>query len=145
MIGPIAVAAIVLGLFVILPIVHALGGLDASKEDPQKLFAFYVMKEIPWSVSVQSAVGHAYPMGGTGITFRFKISQKDLDDLIVSKRLDKDNSLQDGLFPAQDLAAFKHPEYYATDRDTTWSSSRSSIRLVVDRESGIVLYMVFRS
>jgi len=141
--GAIAVAAVVFGVFVAVSVVHGLKGLDASKEDPQKLFMFYVQKEIPASISVQSAVGHAYPMGGTGIIFRFKIGQKDLDDLIVSKRLDKQDSLQDGLFSTQDLAELKHPEFYTTDRDTTWSSSRSSVRMAVDRESGSALYMVF--
>jgi hypothetical protein len=144
-IGSIAVAALVFGVFTVVSIVHELKGLDASKEDPQKLFMFYVKKEIPASVSVQNATGHAYPMGGTGITFRFKIGQKDLDDLIVSKRLNKEDSVQDGLLTALDLAELKHPEYYATDRDTTWSSSQSSVRMAVDRESGIVLYMVFSS
>jgi hypothetical protein len=73
------------------------------------------------------------------------MGQKDLDELISSKRLRKTESLQSGLFSDADLSAMKRPEYYSTDTDATWSSSLSGVRMVVDRDSGKVLYMVFSS
>jgi len=141
-VGVFAFGALVFG-FLIFGFFQFAKGLDASKEDPQKLFAFYVQKQPSPSIKVYSASGHAYPFTGTCIVFRFHIGQKDLDDLIVSKRLDKRDSIQEHLFAAQDMAELKHPEYYTTDRDTTWSSSRSDVRMAADRDSGIVLYMVF--
>jgi len=141
-IGGLICGVIIFGIFVF-AFFQAAKGVDASKEDPQKLFGFYVQKQLAPSVKVYSARGHAYPFTGTGIVFRFHIGQSDLDDLIASKLLDKEDSLQEGLFTVQELAELKHPEYYATDKDTTWSSSRSDVRMAVDRSSGNVLYMVF--
>ena len=140
-VGVLAFGALVFG-FLIVDFFQFPKAIDASKEDPQLLFTFYVQKQPSPSIKVYSASGHVYPFTGTRIVFRFHIGQKDLDDLIASKRLDKEDSLQGGLFAAQDLAELKHPEYYATDRDTTWSSLRSDVRMAVDRDSGIVLYMV---
>src|SRR4051812_24717531 len=78
--------------------------LDASKEDPQKLYLFYVQKQMPPSLKVQSAFGRATRMGGTSITFRFQIGQEDLDELISSKHLRKTDGLQTGLFSDADLS-----------------------------------------
>src|SRR5207302_1928288 len=106
-IGCLAIVALVV-IAVVLTL-RSLQGFDASKEDPYKLYAFYVQKSAPASVKVHSASGRAAPIGGTGICFKLSIGQKDLDDLIKSKRLVKRDSLQDGLFPTQALAELKHP------------------------------------
>jgi hypothetical protein len=81
--------------------------------------------------------------GGTGITFRFQIAEKDLNELIALKHLQKTDELQSGLFSPKQFGEMKHPEFYWTDADTTWSSSRSSVRMAVDKDSNTVLYMVF--
>jgi len=140
--GCLVVGLVLLGLF-LAAFLHAAKGFDASKEDPQKLFMGYVQKQMPPTLKIQGAVGRATPMGGTGITFKFELGQRDLDDLISSKHLQKEDSLQPGLFAAADLAAMKRPEFYATDSDSTWTASLSGIRMAVDRDSGRVLYMVF--
>jgi hypothetical protein len=134
----------VLFVVVVLAFLYAAKGFDASKEDPRKLYAFYVQQQIPASVKILAATGSATPMGGTGIAFKFEMSLKDLDDLISSKHLEKQTSLQPGLFLDKDIGALKRPEYYTTDKDTTWRASPpTSIRMAVDRESGVVLYYVF--
>lgn len=138
-------AAILFALFG--AVILFVGGrvIDASKEDPVKLFRFYVQKQLSPSVQVISAVGRIYPMSGTGIMFRFKINQRDLDDLITSKHLQRVDSIQPGLFAASDLGQLKQPEFYATDKDATWSSALSGVRMAVDREAGFVLYFVVSS
>ena len=84
---------VVLAVFMVVSVFQQLRGFDASKEDPQKLFMFYVRNPIPRDVSVQSAVGHAN-FGGTFIKFRLKLSGKALDDLIAVKQLRSADSLQ---------------------------------------------------
>jgi hypothetical protein len=137
-----AIVCVVFSIFVVVSLVHAFKGIDASKEDPKKLFMFYVQKPIPPDISVQSAVGHAN-FGGTSITFWLKITSKDLDVLIASKGLRKEDSLQEHLFPDKDLAAMKQPEFYATDKDTTWSKLGTTVRVAADREAGTAFYLVF--
>jgi hypothetical protein len=116
----------------------AFKGFDASKENPQKLFMFYIQKQVPASVKEVSATGHSFPIGGTGITFRFKIDLADLDRLILAKKLQRSEEP----FQFDDSGDLKQSEFYWTDTDTTWSSSRSSVRMGVDRKSGLVIYEV---
>lgn len=123
---------------------HAANGFDASKEDPRKLYAFYVQKQMPPTLKVHKAIGGGTPFGGTGVAFKFEIGQTNLDELISSKQLQKVDSLQPGLFSETDLDSLKHAEFYATEFDTTWRASPpTSVRMAVDRESGVVLYYVF--
>ncbi|HXI68802.1 MAG TPA: hypothetical protein VNN22_00435 [Verrucomicrobiae bacterium] len=140
--GSLAIAGVIFGILVIVSTVQTIKGIDASKEDPQKLFMFYVQRVMPPDISVQSAVGHAN-FGGTDITFRLKITDKGLDGLIASKGLRKEDSLQEHLFPDKDLAAMRQPEFYATDNDMTWSKLGTTVRMVADRDTGIAFYMVF--
>jgi hypothetical protein len=132
----------IFAVFVVVSVIQSLKGIDASKEDPQELFMFYVQKPIPPDISVQSAVGHAN-FGGTCITFRLKISGKDLDGLIASKGLQKSDSLQEHLFPDKDLAAMRQPEFYWTDKDMTWSKLGTIVKMAADRDTGAAFYMVF--
>jgi hypothetical protein len=120
-------------------IIFAARGFDASKKDPRELFMSYVAKRIPASVTVQGAVGQVRPLTGMGITFRFTIGQKDLDDLIAAKRLQKTEPFE---LTADESPVLKHPEFYRADRDPDWSGA-SGIRLVVDRDAGIAFYSVF--
>jgi hypothetical protein len=124
---------------VVAVITFAARGFDASKKDPRELFKLYVQKQIPATVTVHSAVGQVRPLTGMGITFRLTISQKDLDDFIAAKRLEKTEPF---VLPAEESAVLKHPEFYRADRDPDWSGA-SGIRLVVDREAGIAFYSVF--
>jgi hypothetical protein len=98
---------------------------------------------MPASVKIRSASGGGTPIGGTGVVIKFEINQKDLEDLITSKRLQKTGSMQSGLFSQTELDAMKQPEFYWTDSDTTWRATPpTGIRMAVDRTSGIVLYCV---
>ena len=138
-----ATAAAIVGFLVVLSIVHALKGIDASKKDPQKLFMAYVQQPIPAGTSVQSAAGHAN-FGGTDITFRLNITTQNLDQLIASKGLQKREiaALQKNLFLDKDLAVMKHPKFYVTDNDMTWSKLGTMVRMAADRDTGIAFYMV---
>jgi hypothetical protein len=140
MAGVLVIGAIGLGLIAVF-FYQAAKGFDASKEDPQKLFMFYVQKNIPTTVKVIKATGNATPMGGTGIRFQFQIGQKEMEDLISIKHLQK----TDALSMHEDLTGMKQPEFYFTDDDTTWSRSRSSVRVIWDRAINKVIYIVLSS
>lgn len=116
-------------------------GFDASKEDPHKLFMFYIRKNIPATVKLIKATGNATPIGGTGIRFQFEIGEKEMEDLISAKHLQK----TDASSIREDLTGMKQPEFYFTDEDTTWSSSRCSVRVIWDRAANHVIYWVLSS
>lgn len=121
---------------------RAAKGFKASEQDPRKLYAFYVQKQIPPSVRIHGAFGGFTPIDGTQISFKFEIGQKDLEELISSKHLQTTNAAPWDLFPTADLEAMKTPEFYLSDSDTTWRQQASRVRMAVDRASGIVLYVV---
>ena len=119
-----------------------LKGFDASKEDPRKLYMFYVQKQIPTNVIVESAVGHSN-FGGTFIKFRLKVSGTAVDDLIKAKRLHVSDFPDTHLLRTNELAELKRPEFYWTNKDTTWSKIGRIVQMVTDRDRGLVYYIVF--
>jgi len=103
---------------------------------------FYVQKEIPPKIKVQGASGRAN-FGGTCITFRLSTGQREIDDLIASKHLQRNDSIQTNIFIGVDWSEMKNPEYYGTDADRTWSSLGTTVRMAVDRDNGVAFYTVF--
>lgn len=123
--------------FMVIVFIHVFVGIDASKEDPTELFRVYVAKDPPASVVVQSAAGRA-KYSGTAITFRFRISAKDLDALVAGKKLVKTDS-----WGIADISDLKSPEFYSTDLDMTWSTIPTSASVAFDRVDGLAVYSVF--
>jgi hypothetical protein len=112
-------------------------GIDASEEDPTELFRAYVAKELPASVTVQSAAGKAKPMG-TSLVFRFKINAADFDALVAAKKMSKRDS------PGRDdKPDLKGPEEWSTAKDLTWSTIPTLAQVEYYRSSGLAVYQVF--